>query len=457
MIFCGMCGKEITQDMKFCPFCGASNVKYAVQNAEEAGEEDATATQVAHENQETNQSTICTETQEANLSANDTEAAETNSLTAETNQAEINQSTTADAYLQTQTQNAATQEATQAPSKKKKSKKPIIVVVIIVVLAALIGAGVYFAGAPQRSYEQGVTELKAGNWKAAEESFAKAGSYENAKDYAELASGLNSGSLDPLFLTFGVSNDELGQYALGVYYTQLAEDETDTSTLAEIYNTAAEYFTQAGVYEDAETKAQECSNLGTFLEAETNYNNGRLREAKEGYESIPEDTSYNEISAKERLSTIKKYSDFYNICGTYTATDGHIENYNYESNDNFKANASDYAQAEILCIIQDDGNVEVRINANYTIYTTNTTSTWATMNINSRLLDVNNEASFKSIDNVYGSYGNKAEDGEIVISKDEITISYYKESSTSSEYYSEASYTLVNDYSTSSIGGGSAA
>lgn len=111
------------------------------------------------------------------------------------------------------------------------------------------------------------------------------------------------------------SIEEVDDVLPEVYYAygkSLFEDEE--------YEEAAAQFESAGDYLDA---ASFTSN-SKFMQAETYFDEHDYKKAKEIYEALPKDFEYSGIKASDRLNIIKAYSDIEQYCGTWEATSANV-------------------------------------------------------------------------------------------------------------------------------------
>lgn len=82
------------------------------------------------------------------------------------------------------------------------------------------------------------------------------------------------------------------------------------------YEEAAAQFECAGDYSDAVTLISNSK----FMQAETYFDERDYKKAKEIYEALPKNFEYSGIKASDRLNVIKAYSDIEQYCGTWEAT-----------------------------------------------------------------------------------------------------------------------------------------
>ena len=135
------------------------------------------------------------------------------------------------------------------------------------------------------------------------------------------------------------------------------------------YASAKKYFATADTYSDAESMQIACD----FMIAETAYKNGELNTAKNGFEKLPSDYSYQSVSVADRLKTLSKYSTYVSMCGVWSITSSKMEvwqywNYNW-SGDSWYRESCDRTELTITCKIQEDGKVLIAGNFSMTKYT----------------------------------------------------------------------------------------
>ncbi len=133
------------------------------------------------------------------------------------------------------------------------------------------------------------------------------------------------------------------------------------------YDDAAQSYKSASGYSDAETKITTCS----FLAAEEHYADGSLNTAKELYEKLPSDFSYDGVTVAERLATLEKFKAFLPLCGTWDASDNANQVKTICSSSQYywvgkpKANNG---QITVKCVIGSDGKVTVRGEVEFVRY-----------------------------------------------------------------------------------------
>lgn len=90
------------------------------------------------------------------------------------------------------------------------------------------------------------------------------------------------------------------------------------------YEDAKKSFTAAGDYNDSKSMINACD----LMIAENHCKNGKFAEAKKIYSSLPEDFTYNGISAASRISLLNNSQTLINSIGTWRASDNYIETRN---------------------------------------------------------------------------------------------------------------------------------
>lgn len=90
------------------------------------------------------------------------------------------------------------------------------------------------------------------------------------------------------------------------------------------YEDAKKSFTAAGDYNDSKSMINACD----LMIAENYCKNGKFAEAKKIYSSLPEDFTYNGISAADRISLLNNSQTLINSIGTWRASDNYIETRN---------------------------------------------------------------------------------------------------------------------------------
>jgi tetratricopeptide (TPR) repeat protein len=138
------------------------------------------------------------------------------------------------------------------------------------------------------------------------------------------------------------------------------------------YESALKYIEAADGYGDAEILSNAC----VLLEAEHYMSIGYLNSAKETYETLPEDFTYHDVAVSERLALLDEYSGFVAMCGKWRAS-GDQSCYSKQiwcSDtsywDEWETTFTDpYDFLELTCIILDDGTVDIKGSAEYSIPT----------------------------------------------------------------------------------------
>ena len=135
------------------------------------------------------------------------------------------------------------------------------------------------------------------------------------------------------------------------------------------YAEAAELYRLLAGYEDADAQL----TLSLFYEAEAAYAEGKLNTAAECYRALPEGYERDGVSVAARLKAIEDKSNFLWLCGLWT-TDGSASYSVKKVNStngvwNQRAGTADGLQADIRCVILDNGRLHLEGSVQYMRFT----------------------------------------------------------------------------------------
>ena len=360
-------------------------------------------------------------------------------------------------------------------AQRQKNKKKAIIAVsaaVAVIAAAVILIKVVI---PSVTYNNAEKALEEGNYEEAIAGYEKLGDYKDASEHVKDAYfGLGKKlvaeeSFDEAVAAFenaaGVENAEKyvqyakgrGHLAAGEYkdaiscFTAVKEIEDSAQRLLEAnylygekllkdakYSDAKLYYTAAGSYQDAKKKVNVCS----LMQAEEEYKKGNLSQAKNAFAAIPADTSYNGVSAKERLQTLEKSSGLIAICGKWKATKNYIESRNvYKRTGSWDSWYIDVPQSgqdlTIQCIPNNKGTFTIKGSVSFYRFTNySSLSSLCNATITTKSFSIENASQMPSSYQIDG-------DTTLTYSNGVFSISYSRKDNYSAYFYNKYSTTVT--------------
>lgn len=117
---------------------------------------------------------------------------------------------------------------------------------------------------------------------------------------------------------------------------------------------------------DVADKVQNCD----LMAAEALYLDGDLKKAKEAFEKLPKDLTFNNVSVSARLATLEEHADALAMCGTFKGNGKMKVRQTHDSTglwDEWYCDFVDYITIKV--VINNDGTYTFKGDADYYIYT----------------------------------------------------------------------------------------
>ncbi len=287
--------------------------------------------------------------------------------------------------------------------KKTNKMKPIIFMVIPGFILIILSIALFFVINPRTKYEEANKKYDDKNYKEAINLYEDLNGYKDSKEklnrayfeyglkllqeenFGEAVGVLEKASMigsskyldyaRALYdMDFGKYEDaiieltNLGDFEKApLYLTMTYYFYGDSLIDSKKYDEAIKQFELAGDFEDSKEKIK----ASKLFKAEKFYKEGSLTEAKAIYKSLDKDFEYNGIKVADRLSTLKKYSKFVTLSGSWKGKKGKmVVKHVLKADGSWDSWKNTYAsQLDIKCIINDDGSVKVAGSTNFFTFT----------------------------------------------------------------------------------------
>ena len=317
----------------------------------------------------------------------------------------------------------------KAKANAAKIKRIAIICGIIaaIIIAVIIVVNMYII--PKGNYDKGVDAYKAKKYAAAIEYFNKADGFSDSEKYLKKCN-----------YRAGMDELENGFYYEAAEYLKSAGNYKDAKINLKYcravikledgdYSDAYNDFVELGDFRESKYMMNACS----LMEAEEYYQDGDLEFAQELYEDLPKMFKYNGITVKDRLDLLKKYEDFFGLCGNHSLADSYMEvKQTHDSTGIWENWYSEDPGGELY--------LECRILDNGKLHITGTASFWIYTEYSSLESIVSDHEYYKTvyIDETVSSMPNNLEIGEytkMTVSGDKIKINYYNYSPNEDVYF----------------------
>ena len=227
------------------------------------------------------------------------------------------------------------------------------------------------------AYCDGMAALLRGDYAQAVENLSKAGAVEDAE-----------GKLKEAAFLYGQQLSEDGNYEGAIEQFNTADDYEGAAAALQAanykrgkqlmdegsYESARRYFKAAGDYKDAAAWVTTCDQIPDLLSAEDDFDEGNLAAAQAAFNALPRELTWDGVNVGQRQDTLASHQAFVDICGSYDISSGECEvRQTHDSTGIWSNWTSDLSgmgyDADIRCVINDDGSVTVRGSAEFYRYT----------------------------------------------------------------------------------------
>lgn len=248
----------------------------------------------------------------------------------------------------------------------KYKKKTIMMIGLIILIVTLFIIAIKIIILPSLNYNKANNYIKSKKYENAIKLYEKNIDYKDSKEkikkaYYEYGIMLIDDKKyeDAIKIFKKANGDEIEKY---ISYANAMLDFNE-----EKYNTALSTFQELVDFKDS----NDYVNYSNLMLAEVQYKDGNLSNAKKMFESLDKDLEINGIKVSNRLDLLEKYKDYVNLCGTWMGTNGKMSvRQTHDSTglwNQWDGEYTDYLQ--LKCIINEDGTVTLKGDAQYYIYT----------------------------------------------------------------------------------------